>query len=71
MIERLQPKIARLRARLAERLAPLPPVVEIRQRGLMVGVELGPYAYEQAMGARVCLDLRHAASSCGRSATSS
>jgi adenosylmethionine---8-amino-7-oxononanoate aminotransferase len=58
VIERLQPKIARLHARLDEQLAPLAPVVAIRRRGFMVGVELGPYAYEQAMGARVCLDLR-------------
>jgi adenosylmethionine---8-amino-7-oxononanoate aminotransferase len=58
VIERLQPKIARLHARLDAALAPLAPVVEIRRRGFMVGVELGPYAYEQQMGARVCLDLR-------------
>jgi adenosylmethionine-8-amino-7-oxononanoate aminotransferase len=58
VLETLQPKIARLHVRLDEQLAPLPPVVEIRRRGFMVGVELGPYAYEQAMGARVCLDMR-------------
>jgi adenosylmethionine-8-amino-7-oxononanoate aminotransferase len=58
VLERLQPKIERLHARLDAQLAPLAPVVEIRRRGLMVGVELGPYAYEQAMGARVCFDLR-------------
>ena len=58
VLETLQPKIARLHARLDAELAPLAPVVEIRRRGFMVGVELGPYAYEQAIGARVCLDLR-------------
>ncbi len=58
VLERLQPKIARLHARLDAELAPLPPVVAIRRRGFMVGVELGPYAYEQTIGARVCLDLR-------------
>ena len=58
VLERLQPKIARLHALLDERLAPLPHVVEIRRRGFMVGVELGPYPYEAAIGARVCLDLR-------------
>ncbi len=58
VLETLQPKIARLHARLDERLAPLAPVVEIRRRGMMVGVELGPYPYEAAMGARVCLDMR-------------
>src|SRR5207248_6338814 len=39
-------------------ISPLAPVVAIRRRGFMIGVELGPYAYERAMGARVCLDLR-------------
>ena len=58
VLEKLQPKIARLHARLDERIAPLAPVVEIRRRGFMVGIELGPYAYEQAMGARVCADVR-------------
>ena len=58
MLERLQPKIARLHARLDERIAPLSPVVSIRRRGFMIGVELGPFAYEQAIGARVCMDLR-------------
>jgi adenosylmethionine---8-amino-7-oxononanoate aminotransferase len=58
VIERLQPKIARLHARLDEQIAPLGPVVAIRRRGFMVGVELGPFAYDAAMGARVCLDLR-------------
>jgi adenosylmethionine-8-amino-7-oxononanoate aminotransferase len=58
VLESLQPKIARLHARLAARIAPLASVVDVRRRGFMVGVELGPYAYEQAIGARVCLDLR-------------
>jgi adenosylmethionine-8-amino-7-oxononanoate aminotransferase len=58
VLEKLQPTIARLHARLDEQLAPLGPVVEIRRRGLMVGIELGPYAYDQAIGARVCRDLR-------------
>jgi adenosylmethionine-8-amino-7-oxononanoate aminotransferase len=58
VLERLPAKIARLHARLDEQLAPLRPVVEIRRRGLMIGVELGPYEYKEAIGARVCLDLR-------------
>jgi len=58
VLEQLQPKIARLHAQLDEQLAPLRPVIDIRRRGLMVGVELGPYEYKEAMGARVCLDLR-------------
>ena len=58
VLEQLPPKIARLRARLAERVSPLPAVAAIRQCGLMIGIELGPYAYEDAIGARVCLELR-------------
>ncbi len=58
VLETLQPKIARLHALLDERIAPLRPVVEIRRRGFMIGIELGPYAYEQAIGARVCADIR-------------
>jgi adenosylmethionine-8-amino-7-oxononanoate aminotransferase len=47
------------------RIATLPHVGEVRQRGLMIGVELVedrasavPYAYEARMGHRVCLALR-------------
>jgi adenosylmethionine-8-amino-7-oxononanoate aminotransferase len=58
VLEKLQPKIARLHARLDERIQPIRHVVEIRRRGFMIGVELGPFAYDQAMGARVCMDLR-------------
>jgi adenosylmethionine-8-amino-7-oxononanoate aminotransferase len=61
VIERLQPKIARLWARLAG--ARPPNVREVRGRGMMVGIELArggvtPYAYEEAMGARVCQAVR-------------
>jgi adenosylmethionine-8-amino-7-oxononanoate aminotransferase len=58
VLELLQPKIARLHARLDEQIAPLSQVVEIRRRGMMVGIELGPYAYEDAIGARVCAAVR-------------
>ncbi len=58
VLDQLQPKIARLQERLTTQLEPLPFVTEIRQRGLMVGVELGPYEYADAIGARVCADLR-------------
>lgn len=58
VLEKLQAKIARLHARLDERIAPIRHVVEIRRRGFMVGIELGPFAYEQAIGARICMDLR-------------
>jgi adenosylmethionine---8-amino-7-oxononanoate aminotransferase len=54
-------KIKRLAARLAAKVAPLAHVLEIRQRGLMVGIELVrdraarvPYDYADAIGARVC-----------------
>jgi adenosylmethionine-8-amino-7-oxononanoate aminotransferase len=55
----LQPKIASLRVRLAEKIAPIPQVFEIRQKGFMVGIELRrspsiPYSPEEAIGARVC-----------------
>ncbi len=65
VIERLPPKIARLQSRLAEEIAPLAHVLEIRQRGLMVGIELvrdratrQPYQYDEAIGARVCVAAR-------------
>ncbi|MDB4971344.1 MAG: adenosylmethionine-8-amino-7-oxononanoate transaminase [Myxococcales bacterium] len=58
VLEKLQAKIARLHARLDERIAPIRHVVEIRRRGFMVGIELGPFAYEQAIGARICMGLR-------------
>jgi adenosylmethionine-8-amino-7-oxononanoate aminotransferase len=65
VIDKLQPKIALLQARLAEQIAPLGHVLEIRQRGMMVGVELvrdratrEAYRYEEAIGARVCQAIR-------------
>jgi adenosylmethionine---8-amino-7-oxononanoate aminotransferase len=64
-LEQLQPKIERLRAQLHEQIAPLAHVLEVRQRGLMIGVELcrdrarrEAYPFEDAIGARVCADLR-------------
>jgi adenosylmethionine---8-amino-7-oxononanoate aminotransferase len=39
-LDRLQPKIARLRERLASEIAPLRHVGDVRQQGFMVGVEL-------------------------------
>jgi len=41
---------------LAARLAPLPAVAAIRQRGLMVGVELAPPAGAHRWGRRVCAE---------------
>ncbi len=40
VIERLQPKIERLRSRLAEEIEPLSRVAEVRRWGTMVGIEL-------------------------------
>jgi adenosylmethionine-8-amino-7-oxononanoate aminotransferase len=59
----LPPKIATLRARLNQKIAHLPHVFEIRQKGLMVGIELRrsdsqPYSPEDAIGARVCRIVR-------------
>jgi adenosylmethionine-8-amino-7-oxononanoate aminotransferase len=58
VLEQLLAKISRLHTALDEHIRPLGPVVDIRRLGLMVGVELGPYEYKDAIGARVCLDLR-------------
>jgi adenosylmethionine-8-amino-7-oxononanoate aminotransferase len=59
-LERLQPKIARLRERLAGEIAPLPHVGDVRQQGFMVGVELvadrnarTPYPPAARIGQRV------------------
>jgi len=63
-IEKLQVKIAQL-ARGLRRFRELPNVGDIRQRGLMVGIELvadkhlkTPYPPETRMGARVCRESR-------------
>ncbi|TMA65441.1 MAG: aminotransferase class III-fold pyridoxal phosphate-dependent enzyme, partial [Deltaproteobacteria bacterium] len=39
-LERLAPKVARLRERLGADVAPLPHVGDVRQQGVMVGIEL-------------------------------
>jgi adenosylmethionine-8-amino-7-oxononanoate aminotransferase len=39
-LERLGPKVARLRERLASEIVPLPHTGEVRQQGVMVGIEL-------------------------------
>ncbi len=60
VIERLASKVDRLTARLAETIAPLRHVADVRQRGLMVGIELASdpatrtsYPAADRMGARV------------------
>ena len=64
-LDRLGPKIARLEERLADEVAPLPHVADIRQRGVMVGIELAadtaerrPYPPADRMGARVAVEAR-------------
>ncbi|MCG8533297.1 MAG: adenosylmethionine--8-amino-7-oxononanoate transaminase [Desulfovibrionales bacterium] len=64
VMERLQSKIAHLQSRLEE-IAPLKHVGEIRNRGIMTGIELvrdtaskAPYAADQKIGHRVCMEAR-------------
>src|SRR4051812_45206721 len=57
-LECLQPKIALLGDLLAEHVAPLGSVAEIRRRGFMVGVELAPFPVADRMGHRVTLEAR-------------
>ncbi len=59
-IAALGPKIARLRERLAAQVTPLAHVFEIRQKGMMIGIELrlnrrASYPPEVGIGARACM----------------
>ena len=36
----------------------LPQVKEVRQKGLMVGIEMGPYPPEERRGHQLCLNVR-------------
>lgn len=56
-LEALQPKIAHLGRRL-EPIAAHPAVHEIRRRGFMGGVELGPYPDDPKVAHRVCMKVR-------------
>jgi adenosylmethionine-8-amino-7-oxononanoate aminotransferase len=63
-LERLVPKVARLAARLVE-VAALEHVGDVRQRGLLAGIELvadkptkAPYPWSAQVGARVCARAR-------------
>jgi adenosylmethionine-8-amino-7-oxononanoate aminotransferase len=65
VLEQVAKKIRIFDHRLQQELAPLKHVVEIRQRGLMIGIELTrdkatreSYRYEEAIGARVCAAVR-------------
>ena len=64
-LDRLGPKTVLLKQRLADDVRPLPHVADVRQCGVMVGIELGadvasrrPYPAADRMGARVCLEAR-------------
>jgi adenosylmethionine-8-amino-7-oxononanoate aminotransferase len=56
-LERLQPKIDLLDARLAE-IATMPGVTEVRSRGVMIGIDLGAHDPELRLGHRVTLEAR-------------
>jgi adenosylmethionine---8-amino-7-oxononanoate aminotransferase len=56
-LARLQPKIALLEQLLAE-VATMPPVAEIRQRGFMVGIDLGEHDPALRLGHRVTVEAR-------------
>jgi adenosylmethionine---8-amino-7-oxononanoate aminotransferase len=56
-LERLQPKIALLEELLAE-VAAMPEVAEVRQKGFMVGIDLGDHDDSLRMGHRVTVEAR-------------
>jgi adenosylmethionine-8-amino-7-oxononanoate aminotransferase len=57
-LELLQPKIELLTRLLAQRVAILPGVAEVRQKGFMVGIELSPQPVAERVGHRVTLAAR-------------
>ena len=57
-LERLGPKIELLARLLAEHVAPLPAVAEIRRCGFMTGIELGGFPLAARMGHQVTLQAR-------------
>jgi adenosylmethionine-8-amino-7-oxononanoate aminotransferase len=57
-LDRLRAKIALLEHLLAELVAPLPAVAEIRQRGFMVGIELAGFEPAERIGHQVTLAAR-------------
>jgi adenosylmethionine---8-amino-7-oxononanoate aminotransferase len=57
-LELLQPKIELLARMLDHRVAPLPGVAEVRQRGFMVGIELAPRPAHERLGHRATLAAR-------------
>jgi adenosylmethionine-8-amino-7-oxononanoate aminotransferase len=57
-LERMQPLIAQLERLLERHVAPLANVREVRQRGLMVGIELNDFPLESRMGHQVTVVAR-------------
>jgi adenosylmethionine-8-amino-7-oxononanoate aminotransferase len=57
-LELLQPKTELLARMLDHRVAPLPGVAEVRQRGFMVGIELSGRPAQERLGHRVTLAAR-------------
>ena len=57
VMNRLQPKIRTMGESLM-RLKEISHVVEIRQKGLMVGIEVGDYPLEKRIGHKICLEAR-------------
>ena len=57
-LERLQPKIGLFAELLAEHVAPLPAVREVRRKGVMCGIELDGFPLEARIGHRVALEAR-------------
>jgi adenosylmethionine---8-amino-7-oxononanoate aminotransferase len=57
-LERLQPKIELLGELLAEHVAPLGAVAEVRRRGFMAGIQLRDFPLAARMGHRVTLEAR-------------
>jgi adenosylmethionine-8-amino-7-oxononanoate aminotransferase len=56
VLDNVVARSTQLAARLDEEIAPLPGVAEVRARGLMVGVELGPPGDGLRWGRRVCAE---------------
>jgi len=57
ILEKLQPKIKFLENGL-KKFEVLKSVCDIRQKGFMVGIELGPYDWKEKIGVKVCMKAR-------------
>lgn len=58
IVDSLPKIVEQLRVRLQSQIAPLPQVREIRQLGLMVGIDLGDRPLAERAGHRVCMAIR-------------